>query len=120
MTYLEKAIQKAIGGGYKSICSNCQESFGGEHKQTRIGNRYCTLLPDLNKVFLDPLFWQSLGKALGWRNIRHTNIVPHPVAPKEYSIERDEEPRWSHEWHRLIDHIAAGDHIESFFKQLLS
>jgi hypothetical protein len=80
---MKEAIKKAIEGGYnvKSYCENtsCNDSH----------------------ALYDPLFWQALGKAEGWKGT-------------------EEEPRWAEEWHSFIDHLAEGKDIELYFTNLLS
>lgn len=98
-TNLEIIKQKAIEGGYVT------------------GFMYDRLaaidpLGAVEILLLDPLFWQSLGKALGWKGYNFcewNNCV---------LIQRI--PQWQREWHRFIDHLAEGKDIESFFKQLLN
>lgn len=48
-------------------------------------------------ALIDPLFWQSLGKAMGWS----------PMYGE-----------WKTKWHRFIDHLAEGKDINSFFENL--
>ena len=55
---------------------------------------------------LDPAFWQSLGKALGWTTTG--------VATAAYQLY----PEWLDRWHRFIDHLADGGTPESYFKDL--
>lgn len=97
---MEQAIKIAIENGYKLKqygfdCLDCDKVI-------------ITELPFT--VTLDPLFWQALGKGLGWKEYPHTNIVSG-----ESKILR----RWLEEWHRFIDHLAEGKDIESFFTNLL-
>lgn len=84
---MEKAISKAIEGGYKY---NAPWEFGTKD------------LYDAS-ILLDPLFWQALGKALGWRGADH-----------------DKTAGWFDEWHNLIDYLASGKDADSFFQNLLS
>lgn len=111
MTYTEQAIQKAIEGGYwpsnrekvspvriDMMRSNLSFALNSE------GGFVCSSL------FLDPLFWQSLGKSLGWKEIEMSD--PHrPVNGK---------PEWQNNWHRFIDHLAEGKDAESFFESLIN
>lgn len=62
---------------------------------------------DLN-FFLDPTFWQSLGKALGW--------------DKNKTFEQDGFTliSWKREWHSFIDTLASGQTPEKFFADLLA
>ncbi len=52
--------------------------------------------------FLDPAFWQTLGKAPGWLDLR----------------EEGGTEGWLYYWHSFIDHLAAGKDADSFFKGL--
>ena len=95
---MQNIIQKAIEGGWKSVCGNCQESWFG-HKQTRIGNRYCMALPDLHKTVCDPSFWQSFGKACGWEKTMFCAVCGNGTG-----IDSDERfmPEW--QYHALRFH----------------
>lgn len=89
---IEEAITKAVEGGW-------------------IRKDYLVLnIPSLTREFpvecilLDPLFWQALGKAIGW----NTAVLAF----------EDSEPTWKDHQHRLISHIQSGKSIESFFETL--
>lgn len=88
MSNIEQAIQKAIEGGY------------GKGREDFIRK-----LPEfaLSQVWLDPLFWQALGKSLGW----------------DEDISEGNNPEWQAYWHQFIDHLASGKDAESFFAGLL-
>jgi hypothetical protein len=68
--------------------------------------------------YLDPLFWQSLGKALGWKH-----MCSEQNKYCAYSVKHDVEciyhKQWLYHWHRFIDHLASGKDINSFFEELL-
>lgn len=66
-------------------------------------------------TFLDPLFWMSLGKALGWRDKDYVDAETHAggIVTRTYNVWT-----WRSEWHRFIDHLAEGKDAESFFKSL--
>lgn len=81
---IQETINKAEEGGWKQ---------NYKHRGYGIGL----------SIFDDPLFWQCLGKSLGW----NTTI-------RYFSYEM----RWIYEWHCFIDHLAAGKSIESFFEEL--
>lgn len=55
---LQEAIQKAIEGGYKQQPNFLQVAFD----RAEMGE----LSLEFHFLLLDPLFWQSLGKSLGW------------------------------------------------------
>lgn len=57
---------------------------------------------EVNHFLLDPLFWQSLGKGLGWGKGRPGLLIYE----------------WLYHWHKFIDHLASGKDPEEFFSQL--
>jgi len=77
-------------------------------------------------VFLDPLFWQSLGKAMGWGE----EVATLSGGKKEECIfvgnkrheaqwaRAQKQPEWQYKWHRFIDHLADNKSAESFFEKL--
>jgi len=111
------AIEKAIEGGWKSVCSNCQESWLG-HKQTRIGNRYCTTGPAPYKTALDPSFWVALGKALGWKRFAIIQWYDNFGSKKEREIYRGVES-WLFQARRFSSIVLTGGDTEAFWKELL-
>lgn len=62
-----------------------------------------------HEYLLDPLFWQALGKGLGWGN-------KYDLEPAKHN--RSNYLEWLSHWHKFIDHLAAGKTIEQFFKEL--
>lgn len=137
---IKQAIEKAIEGGYHRgqigtspiVEINCDFAIT-ETKGER--NHY-----GLAWVWLDPLFWQSLGKAMGWGD--EMVCIDETGHPKEWGYyfhcpvcgeivhgERQECPSecetdyppiesWKYHWHRFIDHLAEGKDAESFFSNL--
>lgn len=97
---MKNAIEKAIEGGYEhDLISGLLSDF--EKGIYANWNNYCVLL-------LDPLFWQALGKSLGWPKI------------SAYPRESDNEfETWKMTWLYFIDHLAEGKDPESFFTNLL-
>lgn len=117
MTYTEQAIQKAIEGGYwpsnrekvspvriDMMRSNLSFALNSE------GGFVCSSL------FLDPLFWQSLGKSLGWK----IHKTFYHFSSKGLRSEINPKPEWKRRWHRFIDHLAEGKDAESFFESLIN
>ena len=87
---IQEVITKAIEGGW-----NYKHAYF-----------YCSLENECtDHAFNDPLFWQALGKKLGWRNSDQTYVQPPDT-------------NWRIHWHRLIDHLASNRTIESFFRDL--
>lgn len=80
---IQQAIEKAKESGYKGAFPG-NEAYAG-----------CIF-----SHLMNPLFWQSLGKAMGWY---------------KGDLGRDE---WEKQWHYFIDHLAEGKDAESFFKDL--
>jgi hypothetical protein len=85
---MEQAIKKAIEGGWRD------RFLSKNHKNTE------AILVQWDAL-LDPLFWQALGKALGWE-------------------EKLQHNPWKRCWHRFTDHIASGKDADSFFTNLLT
>ena len=100
---MEKAIEKAISGGYKD---KWKVDFGSaitsEQKSVMLNTFSACYLMDKD-------FWQALGKAEGWDK----NYVPSDV------IYRYKEKEWQGYWHKFIDALAEGKDINSFFEELL-
>lgn len=95
---MKEAIQKAIEGGYENAFGN--------------GDR-------VGLCFLDPLFWQCLGKALGWEeNSREMVGFDLDKGTSEKFI--DKKIEWLRCWHSFINHLAEGKNPDDFFKELLT
>lgn len=99
---MKEAIQKAVEGGYGTMKSQAYCSFGNE-----IRNCLHTS---------DPLFWQAVGKSLGWGETIH-------CSGQCYGFIDDNDttaPLWKYYWHEFIDHLSEGKDAESFFNELLT
>ncbi len=103
---IEETITKAIEGGYD-------------------GQKYSALNAE-ELIYLDPTFWQSLGKALGWsEGAWGSGLVcakcGKPECGRGYWCGQDnwekKEP-WLYHWHHFIDHLAEGKSPDSFFEAL--
>ena len=90
---IQETIQKAIDGGWK-------KEFVVEPMDTPQAN--------FAKAMIDPLFWQALGKAMGWKDSDECGSCKCPVTQEA----------WYYHWHRFVDHLAKDRSIESFFEQL--
>ena len=66
---------------------------------------------DMPHIIIDPLFWQALGKSMGWKYAGQYT--------QEWSNMKvcsfDE---WVYKWHLMVEHLADGGTIESYFEQL--
>lgn len=101
---MKEAIQKAIEGGYKAT-TTWKNTF--THDVEERANTASVIL-------LDSLFWQALGRALGW---------PKKAEPKESKgsiVNLLFETHWRYQWHLFIDHLASGESTEEFFTTLLT
>jgi hypothetical protein len=90
---MKEAIKLAIEGGYDN-------KYGVNFSDYTKGDEY-------SSTFLDPLFWQCLGKSLGWVSIG-TADIPQTVVGHQ----------WLGHWHSFIDHLAKGKDPEEFFTNL--
>lgn len=112
INYLEEAIIKSIEGGWRNkethqgVLISRPQSYVQFWNSSTCDDMYPVEGTPLSSILLDPLFWQCLGKSLGWDN-------------KDEFILNDEN-RWIYRWHSLIDHIADGGDIDTFFKELLA
>lgn len=119
---MEQAIKKAIEGGYT-----------GNKLYEGIGD--IVILDMAKKVYLlDPLFWQALGKALGWKEmcldcgseVTRKETPEYPNLPHGISYcnghcyDKNYTQGWTFYWHRFIDRLAEGGNAEDFFKDLLT
>lgn len=120
MTYTEQAIKIAIENGWR--LRNGWEGIRIEelsiaHPNIRYWYRDTPTQKDyfedveFAEICLDPLFWQAMGKGLGW------TTVPMDEGNHRHLGQRYHE--WHYRMHRFIDHLAEGKDIESFFKKLL-
>lgn len=114
---MKEAIQKAIEGGYKV------SGYGGN---TLLGV-YDSKNVSWQFITTQPLFWQSLGKALGWKFSLYHRWVNQKCTDCKADMKdtplRDtcfsRSPEWKYHWHRFINHLAEGKEVDEFFKELL-
>lgn len=95
---MEKAIKKAIEGGY-------EPNYDCECQLPTTCDWHVEM--EIVRSFLDPLFWQALGKQQGWRQ---DGAIRHGKAPKG---------DWYMYWHDFVDCLAEGKTADSFFEELL-
>ena len=57
---------------------------------------------DESVAFLNPLFWQAVGKVREWKD------------KSEYTLMYG----WEIKWHQFIDHLAEGDDYETALSKL--
>lgn len=117
---IQQAIEKAIEGGYY------YGDIGVAHIEVRKGEKGYAVVAQtegswaiyaLEIILMSPLFWQSLGKAMGW--------CEYAVCIHDGKMNCFEKNHWAGymgewkwHWHRFIDHLAEGKDAESFFEAL--
>lgn len=137
---MKEAIKKAIEGGWKP--EKYREIWEyNPNNQIGVRKSYRSSLTHWD-VCSDPLFWQALGKALGWYQEQEVQfLLPEGEEARRNSIIHVEDdlgvvlrmfddrlvyapysygkPTWKQSWHRFIDHLAEGKDADSFFPALL-
>ena len=105
---IQETLEKSIEGGYLGeTITGISESNGkwlfGTPIQTRL------LTKNIEEILLDPSFWKSLGKAMGWGVEDGFDLEAMSKGGSPVSIK--DEKDYLHYWHRLIDHLADGGSI---------
>ena len=88
MTATEQTIQDAIEGGWENRHYNDykMEAFRVKHYQD---------------CWIDPKFWQAVGKTRGWNNSQYFSNM------------------YKRKWHKFIDYLADGKTTEEALTELL-
>lgn len=109
MNYTQKAIELAMEGVYtnETISANPEKNI-----MWKAG------FVDVPNCFLDPLFWQALGKSLGLKSEIRYGKCSHPDCDGS-GCEKPNTGNWKYQWHRFIDHLASGGTPEKFFEGLI-
>lgn len=99
MTIPNKIIELAVDGGYQLMVSGSGVNYGN--------------------MILDPLFWKSLGKQLGW--LRYTRNDGDSASNP--SIEDMPNQGWKeshlHHAHQLFNLLLTGGDTDVFWRDLL-
>lgn len=117
---ITKAIQLSVENGYKlpkdfTICEHGSFFDGGR------GERGSHVMRDEVEpiIFLDPLFWQALGRGLGWVEVSEKETRQNAITGEEEEINVVNGYTWQYQWHRFIDHLIEGKTAEDFFNDLI-
>jgi hypothetical protein len=111
MTAIERCIKEAVEkGGYVSDMVGFDDG-GMFYKQATEENDG----GDEQILFLDPLFWQALGKARGWENAERQAEIGYREPDGKLLWQGE----WQYYWHRFIAHLASGKTAEEFFAELV-
>lgn len=100
---IKEAIELAVENGWLPIEYRYENSEMKEYWRRQQVGEFAGV--DRSEAFLDPVFWSSLGKGLGWVNSNQT-YVPRP------------DTNWRVQWHFFIDHLAEGKDAVDFFAEL--
>ena len=108
MTSFQRAIKLAVEGGYEP--SSNLKGLPFEIIMAKI--------VDIRPIFLDPLFWQALGKAMGWKIGDDYDYLYN--ASESLKVGQGKMDDWLYHAHRFLDHVLASKPAESFFSELLT
>ena len=119
MTFTEKTIKKAMKGGW-DLYDDVDVHMDGDIYVSIKGTDMLEYI-DSEVIFLDPNFWECLGKAMGWEG-KFICCVCEGNWTKEQGCENDAnhpgQEIWIYKWHEFIDHLANRGIAEEFFKEL--
>lgn len=126
---MEQAIKQAKKGGYFGRIGKVRKTgtyyFVGDYTRVYFDGRLEKEEWDgsdrvewtyKKNIFLDPIFWQALGKSLGWKGKGKSIYYKEFSGQTVYSANIE---LWEYYWHRFIDHLAEGQDSNSFFEELL-
>lgn len=136
MTHIEQAIRdavesaarEAIEAGYKpvpfkfdTIVASLEGMFFVQFPKARRKTSY-EVQVFYAEMFLDPAFWQALGKARGWRKYRHEcgeyfDMIGLIQCPRCLKV--GSRYAWLDNWVRFVLHLSDGKDAESFFASLV-
>jgi hypothetical protein len=110
MTIPHRIIEKAISGGWENplpqvfakISDDHKEQFHAEVTTIILWNQFAPL------VICDPLFWQALGKALGWPKVS--------AYPRESDNEHE---TWRVTAIAFYDLILTGGDTDAYWNDIL-
>lgn len=127
----ERIIEKAIEGGWKSSWRKVNVDSAFIRFTTGEFNVRSAWM--LERVALDPLFWSSLGKALGWNKkmvIRRGTVIGNFCCPPSAEIRGEcfEEMGFGMDYldpqiyytHRFYDLILNGGDTDAYWQELLA
>jgi hypothetical protein len=118
---IAEVLKKATEGGYHINGSDgIATLYIGANDEysawTRTDNDSSFLVP-VEETFLDPLFWQALGRTLGWSEGCDLAITCVHGAEECQSCRGY---YWMYQWHCFIQALAHGNPPEAFFARLAS
>lgn len=130
----QEAIKLAVDNGWNYLTAYTTiERTHGDIENMRFIDEKGVL--NLHKALLDREFWKALCNGLGWKSNEKIRMCvgcgvalrnnEYPTMDGKHGGKKgcgsdiyEYEGHWLIEMHRLIDHLAEGKDIESFFSQL--
>jgi hypothetical protein len=118
---VQEALNTAVAGGYHIYGSDGMDTlYEGANSEysawTRKDNESSFIVPT-EETFLNPQFWQALGRALGWSEGCDLAII---CVHGEEECQRYRGYYWMFQWHRFTQVLADGHTPDAFFAHLLS
>jgi hypothetical protein len=118
---IQEAINKANESGYHIYGSDGMEtSYDGANSEYSVWTRKdneSSFIVLTEKTFLDPQFWQALGRALNWSERCDLAIT---CVHGEEECQRCRGYYWMYQWHCFIQAVADGHTPDAFFASLPS
>ena len=113
---IQEAMHKAVEGGYHiESADGAAIVYIGANEEYSAWTRKDTdssFMVPMEETFLDPQFWQALGRALGWSDVCDLAII---CRHGEEECSRCRGYYWMYRWHCFIQEIANGKTPEAFF-----
>ena len=118
---VQEVIDKAVEGGYHIYGSDGMDTlYEGANSEysvwTRKDNESSFIVPT-EQTFLDPKFWQALGRTLGWSERCDLAIT---CVHGEEECQSYRGYYWIFQWFRFIQTLADGHTPAAFFAHLPS
>src|SRR2546422_6150829 len=116
---IQEALDKATAGGYHIHgADGVETAYSGASSAysawTRKDNK-SSFMVAVEATFLDPHFWQALGRALEWH---HAMRTVHKVEHGRPTVVTSVGQHWRSHWHRFVDCLAEGKTAADFFQRL--
>jgi hypothetical protein len=116
---IQEALHKATEGGYHIDGSDgiatYYEGANNEYSAWTRTDNESTFVVAVEATFLDPAFWQALGRALGWTERCDLAIL---CGHGEDEGQKSRGYYWMYQWHCFIQALADGNTPEAFFARL--
>lgn len=115
---IKDAIEKAAShgwGGFKSDKKPRVDMLENMCVGFSYPGSFDGVMLSLWDIVNQPLFWQCLGKGMGWTLEEH---YPDSSCGRCMCCPSVNCQEWKYHWHALIDHLAEGKDITSYFEGL--